>query len=157
MNAVLLAVVVMLALALARVHVVMALVIAAIVGGLVAGMGITGTMESFTEGIAGGASIALSYALLGAFAVAIAHSGLPRAFAGWVVERSRNATAVTVAAGGATAVRAVDDPTGRGETRPTGSGVSAEQDGQEGREGRRHPVRGPVRASPGPCWGCCSR
>lgn len=92
MNAVLFAVVVMLGLALARVHVVMALIIAAIIGGLVAGMGITATMESFTEGIAGGASIALSYALLGAFAVAIAHSGLPQAFANWIIDRAHAST-----------------------------------------------------------------
>ncbi len=88
MNAVVLAVVVMLGLALARVHVVIALILGALVGGLAAGMGLTQTMESFTTGIAGGASIALSYAMLGAFAVAISHSGLPQAFANWIVARS---------------------------------------------------------------------
>lgn len=114
-NAVLLAVVVMLGLALARVHVVMALIIAAIVGGLVAGMGITATMESFTEGIAGGAGIALSYALLGAFAVAIAHSGLPQAFADWIISRA-HASAVAPAqarvagGGGARSDAAVEAP-----------------------------------------------
>jgi len=102
-NAVLLAVIVMLGLALARVHVVMALVIAAIVGGLAAGMGITATMESFTEGIAGGASIALSYAMLGAFAVAISHSGLPQAFANWIIARARTSTSSLAAVGGGSA------------------------------------------------------
>ena len=88
MNAVLLAVLVMLALSLARVHVVIALILGALAGGLTAGMGLTKTMESFNVGITNGAQIALSYALLGAFAVAIAHSGLPGAFAGWVVRKA---------------------------------------------------------------------
>ncbi len=89
MNAVVLAVIVMLALSFARVHVVIALIVGALSGGLLAGMGLTATMDSFTTGIANGASIALSYAMLGAVAVAIAHSGLPQAFAGWVVEKAR--------------------------------------------------------------------
>ena len=83
----------MLVLAVARVHVVIALIIAAIVGGLVGGLGLNRTLESFTEGIAGGAGIALNYAMLGAFAVAIAHSGLPRAFARFVISRSTSASA----------------------------------------------------------------
>ncbi|MDO5698184.1 MAG: Na+/H+ antiporter NhaC family protein [Dermatophilus congolensis] len=88
MNAVVLAVVVMLILSVSRVHVVIALIVGALVGGVTAGMGLTATMESFTEGIANGASIALSYAMLGAFAVAISHSGMPRAFANLVVARA---------------------------------------------------------------------
>ena len=88
MNAVVLAVLVMLALSFARVHVVIALVLGAMVGGLAAGLGIRPALDSFTEGIANGASIALSYAMLGAFAVAIAHSGLPQAFARWVIRRA---------------------------------------------------------------------
>ncbi|MGO4957074.1 Na+/H+ antiporter family protein [Luteococcus sp. Sow4_B9] len=88
MNAVVLAVIVMLALSFARVHVVISLIIGALVGGVSAGMGLTGTMESFTEGIANGASIALSYVMLGAFAVAIARSGMPQAFAAWVVNKA---------------------------------------------------------------------
>ncbi|WP_347348202.1 Na+/H+ antiporter family protein [Nigerium sp.] len=90
MNAVVLAVLIMLVLSFARVHVVISLIIGALVGGLVAGMGLQPTMQSFTAGIANGASIALSYALLGAFAVAIAHSGLPQAFARAVVSRAQD-------------------------------------------------------------------
>ena len=86
-NAVLLAVVIMLGLSLARVHVVLSLLIGAIAGGLLAGLGITETLEAFQEGIRNGAQIALSYALLGAFAVAIAHSGLPQSLAGSVIKR----------------------------------------------------------------------
>ena len=86
-NAVLLAVVIMLGLSLARVHVVLSLLIGAIAGGLIAGLGVTDTLEAFQEGIRNGAQIALSYALLGAFAVAIAHSGLPQSLAGSVIKR----------------------------------------------------------------------
>ena len=86
-NAVLLAVVIMLGLSLARVHVVLSLLIGAMAGGLIAGLGVTNTLEAFQEGIRNGAQIALSYALLGAFAVAIAHSGLPQSLAGAVIKR----------------------------------------------------------------------
>ena len=86
-NAVLLAVVIMLGLSLARVHVVLSLLIGAIAGGLIAGLGLTDTLTAFQEGIKNGAQIALSYALLGAFAVAIAHSGLPQSLAGAVIKR----------------------------------------------------------------------
>ncbi len=86
-NAVLVAVVIMLGLSLARVHVVLSLIIGAMAGGLIAGLGMTATLDAFSEGIKNGAQIALSYALLGAFAVAIAHSGLPQALAGGVVRR----------------------------------------------------------------------
>ena len=72
-NSVLIAVVVMLALSLARVHVVVALFIGAIVGGLLGGLGLDGTMVAFQKGLSGGAKIALSYALLGAFAMAVAN------------------------------------------------------------------------------------
>ena len=86
-NAVLLAVIIMLGLSLARVHVVLSLLIGALAGGLIAGLGITDTLNAFQEGIRNGAEIALSYALLGAFAVAIAHSGLPQSLAGAVIRR----------------------------------------------------------------------
>lgn len=87
MNAVLLAVLVMLILALARVHVVLALFIGAIVGGLAAGLGFDGTLVAFQDGLSNGALIALSYALLGAFAMAVASSGLPTLIARWIVQR----------------------------------------------------------------------
>ncbi len=86
-NAVLLAVVVMLGLSLARVHVVLSLLIGAMVGGLVGGLGVDATLTAFQEGIKNGAQIALSYALLGAFAVAIAHSGLPQSLSNAVINR----------------------------------------------------------------------
>lgn len=99
MNAVVIAVVLMLALSLARVHVVLSLVIGAFVGGLVAGMPLSnvtdaagtvtqqGIITVFQNGLAGGAKIALSYAMLGAFAMAITHSGLPQQLSGAVVRK----------------------------------------------------------------------
>lgn len=87
MNAVIIAVVVMLGLTVARVHVVLALLIGAIVGGLVGGLGIDGSFIAFQEGIGKGASIALNYALLGAFALAIANAGLPRLLAESIINR----------------------------------------------------------------------
>ncbi|MQU05660.1 Na+/H+ antiporter family protein [Pseudomonas helleri] len=81
MNAVIAAVGIMLVLSLSRVHVVIALIVGAVVGGLVGGLSIEATLEAFNSGLGGGATVALSYALLGAFAVAIAKSGLAHALA----------------------------------------------------------------------------
>ena len=87
MNAVVIVVVVMLGLSLARVHVVLSLLLGALAGGLMGGLGLGKTMEVFQTGLANGAQIALSYAMLGAFAVAIAHSGLPQTLANTVIRR----------------------------------------------------------------------
>ncbi|MGZ9898703.1 Na+/H+ antiporter family protein [Shewanella gaetbuli] len=76
MNAVVIAVCLMLALSFARINVVIALTISALVAGLVGGLDIHQTIASFNDGLGGGAQIALSYALLGAFAAALSHSGL---------------------------------------------------------------------------------
>lgn len=90
MNAIVIGVVVMMILALLRIHVVLSLVIGAFAGGLSAGLPLAdvknaagevitqGVMTHFQTGLANGASIALSYAMLGAFAMAIGHSGLPQ-------------------------------------------------------------------------------
>lgn len=77
MNAVILAVLVMVGLSLARVSVVFALVVGALVGGLVGGLSLDDTLSAFNDGVGGGAQVALAYATLGAFAVAISRSGLP--------------------------------------------------------------------------------
>ncbi|GIU53633.1 Na+/H+ antiporter family protein [Shewanella sp. KT0246] len=76
MNAVVIAVTLMLALSLMRVNVVIALTVSALVAGLVGGLDIHQTIAAFNDGLGGGAQIALSYALLGAFAAALSHSGL---------------------------------------------------------------------------------
>ncbi|UDK98849.1 sodium:proton antiporter [Lysinibacillus sphaericus] len=77
MNAVIVAVAVMLILSLLRINVVLSLVLGAFAGGLTSGMGIQATVESFTEGLGAGATIALSYGLLGGFAIAISKTGIP--------------------------------------------------------------------------------
>ncbi|HDZ57417.1 MAG TPA: Na+/H+ antiporter family protein [Pseudomonas xinjiangensis] len=81
MNAVVAAVAVMLVLSLCRVHVVVALIVGAVTGGLLGGLGLEATLDAFQGGLGKGANVALSYALLGAFAVAIAKSGLAHALA----------------------------------------------------------------------------
>ncbi|WP_152224089.1 Na+/H+ antiporter family protein [Pseudomonas sp. SCB32] len=81
MNAVLIAVGLMLVLSLCRVHVVVALIAGAVTGGLLGGLGMDGTLKAFNAGLGGGATVALSYAMLGAFAVAIARSGMAHALA----------------------------------------------------------------------------
>ncbi|XQE65550.1 Na+/H+ antiporter family protein [Pseudomonas sp. P3C3] len=81
MNAVVAAVGIMLVLSLCRVHVVVALIVGALAGGLLGGLGLEGSLAAFNKGLGGGATVALSYALLGAFAVAIAKSGLAHALA----------------------------------------------------------------------------
>ena len=81
MNAVVIAVAVMLVLSLCRVHVVVALIIGAVTGGLLGGLSLDVTLVAFQEGLGKGATVALSYALLGAFAVAIAKSGTAHALA----------------------------------------------------------------------------
>lgn len=76
MNAVIIAVILMLGLSLARVNVVIALIISALAAGLSANMSIADTISTFNTGLGGGAEVALAYALLGAFAVALAHTGI---------------------------------------------------------------------------------
>ena len=77
MNAVLVAVGVMLVLSLLRINVVLSLTIGALVGGLAGGLNIMDTIDAFVGGLGGGATIALSYALLGGFALAISRTGVP--------------------------------------------------------------------------------
>lgn len=76
MNPVVIAVALMLVLSLLRINVVVSLAIGAIAGGLIGGLTLEQTLSTFTGGLGGGAEIALSYAMLGAFAVAISRSGI---------------------------------------------------------------------------------
>ncbi|MFC7372380.1 Na+/H+ antiporter family protein [Fictibacillus iocasae] len=77
MNSVIIAIVVMLGLSLMRIHVVLALIVGAVTGGLFSGLGLQKTIEVFSEGLGSNAVVALSYALLGSFAVALSRTGLP--------------------------------------------------------------------------------
>jgi putative amino acid transporter len=85
MNAVIIAVLIMLILSLFRVNVVFALIAGALAGGLTGGLGINETVSVFTEGLGGGANIAISYALLGGFAVAISYTGIPNLLVNFVI------------------------------------------------------------------------
>ncbi len=76
MNAIVIAVAVVLGLSLLRVNVVIALILATFTGGLLGGLDMQQTLEAFNKGLGNGAPVALSYALLGAFAVAISRSGV---------------------------------------------------------------------------------
>ena len=112
MNAVIIGVLVMLVLSVSRIHVVLSLVIGAFAAGLAAGLPLSdvsdaagnvvtkGVMSHFQDGLANGATIALSYAMLGAFAMAITHSGLPQQMAGAMIRRiSTNQTQDTIPSG----------------------------------------------------------
>lgn len=86
MNAVVIAVLIMLILSLLRVNVVFALIAGALAGGGIGGLGLSETVSIFSEGISGGANIALSYALLGGFAVAISYTGIPNLLVDFVLK-----------------------------------------------------------------------
>ncbi|MEI4771091.1 Na+/H+ antiporter NhaC family protein [Psychrobacillus sp. FJAT-51614] len=86
MNAVLVAVGVMLILSLLRINVVFSLIIGALIGGLTAGLSVAETIEAFTGGLGAGATIALSYALLGGFAIAISRTGIPELLVGVILK-----------------------------------------------------------------------
>jgi len=89
MNPIALSVVLMLALSLMRVNVVIALMVSAIVGGLVGGLSLVDTMNAFNTGLGGGASIALSYAMLGVFAVSISKSGITDLLANKIIKKMK--------------------------------------------------------------------
>ncbi len=87
LNSVLVGVLLMLCLTLVRVNVIVAMTISALVSGLLAGLGLEATLSAFNDGLSGGAQIALSYAMLGAFAVAISRSGLTNLLANSLLEK----------------------------------------------------------------------
>ncbi len=78
LNPVVLSVLTLVVLSLLRVNVVIALLIAAVVGGLTGGLSLEGTFDTMIEGLGGQGETALSYILLGTLAVMVARSGLTR-------------------------------------------------------------------------------
>ena len=87
MNSVVIAVTVMVILSLVRVNIVIALIIGAIIGGLAGGLSLNETMEAFNKGLGNGATIALSYAMLGTFAVAISKSGITDLLSNMIIKK----------------------------------------------------------------------
>lgn len=73
---VLISVLIMLALSLLRIHVIFAIIIAAIVAGLMTGMNVQDTVSMLIAGMGDQANTALSYILLGIFAAMISYTGI---------------------------------------------------------------------------------
>ena len=86
-NPVVISIAVLLILSLLRINVVVALVISALTAGLIGDLGLTKTIEAFTGGLGGGAEVAMNYAMLGAFAIAISKSGITDLLAYKVITR----------------------------------------------------------------------
>jgi len=76
LNPVVLSVIVLIVLSLARINVIFSLLIAAVVGGLTAGLSLEDTFTTLVKGLGGQGETALSYLLLGILAVMIARSGI---------------------------------------------------------------------------------
>lgn len=86
-NEVVISIIALLALSLLRINVIIALIIAALIAGIMGGLGLDKTVNVFTDGLGGGASVAMNYAILGAFAVAISKSGITDLLAYHVIKR----------------------------------------------------------------------
>lgn len=76
LNPVVVSVIVLVILSLLRIHVIFALLIASVIGGLVAGLNVADTVSLLIGGLGGQGETALSYILLGVFAVMIARTGV---------------------------------------------------------------------------------
>lgn len=76
LNPVVLSVIVMTVLCLLKLNVILALILAALTGGLISGMNLTETMTVLIGGMGGNAETALSYILLGTLAAAINKTGV---------------------------------------------------------------------------------
>jgi len=75
-NPVFLSVIIMVGLSLAKLNVLLSLIIAALAGGLLAGMPLGETMSTLIDGMGGNSSTALSYILLGALAATLHKTGI---------------------------------------------------------------------------------
>ena len=83
-NPIVLSVILLCVLCLARVNVLLALLLAAVAAGVSGGVGLTKSMDLLTAGFATNATTALSYILLGTFAIAIANTGLMQMLVSWL-------------------------------------------------------------------------
>ncbi|MBR0574446.1 MULTISPECIES: Na+/H+ antiporter family protein [Pasteurellaceae] len=84
-NEVVISIIALLVLSLLRINVIIALIISALICGIIGNYGVDGiafsdavskTISSFSSGLGGGAETAMNYAVLGAFAVALSKSGV---------------------------------------------------------------------------------
>lgn len=86
-NPVVISIIVLLALSLLRINVVIALVISALTAGFCSDLNISETIKTFTGGLGNGAEVAMNYAILGAFAIAISKSGITDLLAFKIIKR----------------------------------------------------------------------
>ncbi len=82
-NAVALAILLMVVFCLLKIPVAVAIVIAALLGGLHAGMSFEAVLKALNDNLLGGAQVGMTYIMVGAFAVALARSGILE----WVAQK----------------------------------------------------------------------
>lgn len=75
-NPILISIVLLMILSMMRINVVIALIISALCAGILSDMSFSDTIAKFTDGLGGGAEVAMNYAILGGFAIAISKSGI---------------------------------------------------------------------------------
>ena len=75
-NPIIISVILLCTLCLCRINVLLALIISAVTGGIIGHIGISDVMNIFVHGMGDNSETALSYILLGAFAVSMTHTGL---------------------------------------------------------------------------------
>ncbi|NUL46250.1 sodium:proton antiporter [Cellulosimicrobium funkei] len=96
LNPVVVSVLVLAALSLARVNVIVALLIAALVAGLLSGHTVEDTMNILVGGLGGQGETALSYILLGILSVMVARSGITEKLIRWVLPKMSGKRAMTL-------------------------------------------------------------
>ena len=74
-NPAFIAVIVLCILCLKKVNVLLSIIISTLIAGIISGMNLSNTMQTFISGMGGNSETALSYILLGAFAATMSHSG----------------------------------------------------------------------------------
>ncbi|GGD01464.1 sodium:proton antiporter [Thalassobacillus devorans] len=88
--AVIISVLIMTVLSLLRVNVIIAIIAAALSAGLIAGESLQNSLDMLINGMGNQASVALSYILLGAFAVAISYSGITNILVNYLLKVLKN-------------------------------------------------------------------
>lgn len=84
---VIVSVLVMTILCLLRVNVIIAIIAASIVAGLMAGLSLVDSIEMMVSGMGAASNTALSYILLGAFAVAISYTGITTILVNFLIRK----------------------------------------------------------------------
>ncbi|WP_163531355.1 Na+/H+ antiporter family protein [Halobacillus ihumii] len=95
-SAVIVSVLVLTILSLARVNVIIAILAASLTAGIMNGETLISSLELLVSGMGDQARVALSYILLGAFAVAISHSGITSMFVGYLLKILKDKRTITV-------------------------------------------------------------